>query len=64
MDLIDMMRAGVTKKDPFSCPILFLSGGLVFRGSRAILLAASAARALAYGVNDYRRGDLDDRQLN
>jgi hypothetical protein len=32
MKPIDMMRAGVTKKDPFFCPILVLLRGLVFEG--------------------------------
>ena len=32
MEPIDMMRAGVTKKDPFFCLILVVLRGLVFEG--------------------------------
>jgi hypothetical protein len=32
MDFIDMMHAGLTKNDPFSCPVLALLRGLLLEG--------------------------------
>jgi hypothetical protein len=43
MDLIDMMRAGMTKKVSYSCLILVLLRGLVFEG---------LARDVVVGVGD------------
>jgi hypothetical protein len=63
MDLLDMMRDGVTKKIRFAVPFWNSCAVYFLRGSRAILPSDSAARALACGVNRSWDGILYDRQL-